>query len=104
MLLISSFFEHDLIGKLVPTHRVVARGHAFTDYALEYRAVADDFYRGRSVGAAVARQRSARGPGSALENFRQRQRGGIERKSMPHAIGDAVEQRHRERAPFHDQR
>src|SRR5712672_4001239 len=29
------FFEHDLFGKPVPTHRVVARGHAFPDHALE---------------------------------------------------------------------
>src|SRR6267142_2251098 len=28
-------FEHDLFGKPVPTHRVVARGHAFPDHALE---------------------------------------------------------------------
>jgi len=27
-------FEHDLFGKPVPTHRVVARGHAFPDHAL----------------------------------------------------------------------
>jgi len=28
-------FEHDLFGKPVPTHRVVARGHAFPDHALD---------------------------------------------------------------------
>src|SRR5258708_27392124 len=30
----SLLFEHDLFGKPVPTHRVVARGHAFPDHAL----------------------------------------------------------------------
>src|SRR6202521_6046231 len=29
-----SLFEHDLFGKPVPTHRVVARGHAFPDHAV----------------------------------------------------------------------
>src|SRR6202048_3311102 len=28
------FVEHDLFGKPVTTHRVVARGHAFPDHAL----------------------------------------------------------------------
>src|SRR6266566_657455 len=31
-----SILEHDLFGKPVPTHHVVARGHAFPDHALPY--------------------------------------------------------------------
>src|SRR6185436_6765135 len=71
---------------------------------LENRAVADDFHRRRGVGAVFARQPSARGPCAALEDFRQRHRCGIGAKPVPQTIRDAVEQRYRQRPPFHDQR
>src|SRR5947207_15433535 len=71
---------------------------------VEYRAVADNFHWWRSVSAAVAGQQSTRGPGSTLENFRQGQRGGIELELVPRAIGEAVEHRLRQGAPFHGQR
>jgi hypothetical protein len=32
---VALLFEHDLFGKPVSTHRVVARGHAFPDHALD---------------------------------------------------------------------
>jgi hypothetical protein len=35
-------FEHDLFGKPVSTHRVVARGHAFPDHAPVLNGLADE--------------------------------------------------------------
>src|SRR5216684_560139 len=40
-------FEHDLFGKPVPTHRVVARGHAFPDHALAPTAGRGDAFAGQ---------------------------------------------------------
>src|SRR5687767_8255304 len=70
---------------------------------LENSAVAYNFYRRRSISASFARQQPARSPGAAFENLCQWHRGRIESKSLSQAVGDAVEQRHRQRPPFHDQ-
>ena len=50
--------------------------------------------------AALTREQTSCSPSSALEYFCQWQRGRIELKPLPHALGDAIEQRHRQRAPF----
>src|ERR1035441_952548 len=71
---------------------------------LEYGAVACDFHGRRGVGATLARQPTARGPAATFKNFGQRQRGGVEPEPLPNTFGDAVEQRHRQRAPLHHQR
>src|SRR5258708_39861491 len=43
-------------------------------------------------------------PGTSLQNFRQRQLVSIAPQTLPHKGSQSVEQRHREGAPFDDQR
>src|ERR1700753_94133 len=80
-------------------------GDAFHAAApLKYRAVADDLHRRRGIGAAFARELAACGPRAAFENLRERQGLGVEPESLSHAVGEAVEQCHRQCAPFHYER
>ena len=71
---------------------------------LEYRAVADDGERRRTIGATLPGQPPPGGPSAALQDFRQRKfrRGDIE--PLADEIGHTVEKCDRQCAPFHDER
>jgi hypothetical protein len=68
----------------------------------EHRPVRLDGDRRRAIGRAQPRRDgAAREPGAALQQLRHRERG--EPEPAAHRLAQFVQQRDRERAPFHDQ-